>query len=270
MPENFNPRKKPFKKPQSRNKEGGEEQRQNFAFGIHAVESLITNESSRVHKVIFKLDSQNKKLFELQKLAKKNKIATQQLPEKKLDNFTSHHQGVIALCHERALDDWTLVKNHLLEKESALLVFICGIEDPRNLGAALRSSLALNVDAVLLPGKGNCGLTPLVGKTSCGALEKIALCRPSNLEGELDFLCENGFELVGLDAKAEKFLHQTSLPAKTIIAVGGENRGIPPFVAKRCNHLCRIPMNGEAHSYNTSVALSLALYEAARQRSFTL
>ena len=51
-----------------------------------------------------------------------------------------------------------------------------------------------------------------------------------------------------------------------VLAVGGEDVGLPPFIKKQCDAVLRIPMKPEAHSYNASVALSLGLYEYARLR----
>ena len=51
-----------------------------------------------------------------------------------------------------------------------------------------------------------------------------------------------------------------------VIAVGGEDVGLPPFIKKQCDAVLRIPMKPEAHSYNASVARSLGLYEYARLR----
>lgn len=51
-----------------------------------------------------------------------------------------------------------------------------------------------------------------------------------------------------------------------MVAVGGEDRGLPAFIRKQCSAILRIPMLADAHSYNASVALSLGLYEVARLR----
>lgn len=246
------------------------EERQTFVCGVNAVEALLEREASRVHRVVFKKDSGNPRLYELQKKAKKNGIHTQQLQGKFLDKFNPKHQGVVAFCHEKPLDDWTEMKRDLVDKAKAnvpvIIVIASNIEDPRNLGAAIRSSLGLGVDCLLIPARGACGITPLTAKTSAGALEKLPICRPDNLEKEVGILKQIGFSIIGLDGDTEKEIHTTELPKQMVLVVGGENAGIPPYLAKQCDHILRIPMNKAAHSFNTSVALSLALYEAQRQR----
>ena len=51
------------------------------------------------------------------------------------------------------------------------------------------------------------------------------------------------------------------------IVVGGENRGISRLVRERCDVLAAIPLRGKLASLNASVAASIALYEAVRQRA---
>jgi 23S rRNA (guanosine2251-2'-O)-methyltransferase len=140
------------------------------------------------------------------------------------------------------------------------------IEDPRNLGACIRSSLALGVDLLLIPAKGMCGITPTVARTSAGALEKLHICRPNNLEGVIAQLKEAGYQIVGLDAATDINLAGFDFEKQIVIAVGGEDQGLPPFIRKQCDAIVRIPMMPDAHSYNASVALSLGLYEISRTR----
>ena len=135
---------------------------QNTVAGIHAVEALLKTKPQSIHRIIFQLNSDNPRLYSLQKEAKQQNIHVQQLQEKMLANMYRNHQGVIAICHERELDDWDSVRDTLInvpDTKNITIVVAANIEDPRNLGAIMRSSLALNAQALLLPGKGTCALT---------------------------------------------------------------------------------------------------------------
>ena len=238
--------------------------------GIKEVESLLTNDPMRVHRILFMHQSGNPKLYNLQKLAKRAHVHVQQVDSKILDSYARPNQGVVALINEKALLQWEDVREEFFKAkengEKKLIAVATNIEDPRNLGACIRSSLALGVDILLMPAKGMCGITPSVARTSAGALDKMRICRPNNLEAAIGELKLAGYQILGLDADTETSLAGYEFADKVVLAVGGEDVGLPPFIRKQCNDILRIPMKPEAHSYNASVALSLGLYEYARTR----
>ena len=238
--------------------------------GIKEVTEVLTKEPLKVHRVLFMHQSGNPKLYELQKLAKRAHVHVQQVDAKILDSYARPNQGVVALMNEKELLDWQDVREELFQAkdngEKKLVAVATNIEDPRNLGACIRSCLALGVDLFLIPAKGMCGITPSVARTSAGALEKMRVCRPDNLEAAIGELKMAGYQVAGLDADTETNLADFKFADQVVIAVGGEDVGLPPFVKKQCDAILRIPMMPEAHSYNASVALSLGLYEFARLR----
>jgi 23S rRNA (guanosine2251-2'-O)-methyltransferase len=238
--------------------------------GIKEVESLLTNEPLKVHRVLFMHQSGNPRLYGLQKLAKRAHVHVQQVDSKILDSYARPNQGVVALMNEKELLAWEDVREEFFNArdtgEKKLIAVATNIEDPRNLGACIRSCLALGVDILLMPAKGMCGITPSVERTSAGALKKMRLCRPDNLEGAIGELKLAGYQILGLDADTETSLAGFKFADHVVLAVGGEDVGLPPFVRKQCDAVLRIPMKPEAHSYNASVALSLGLYEYARER----
>lgn len=238
--------------------------------GIREVRELLEKEPMRVHRILFKQNSGDSRLYALQKQAKKNHVHVQQVETRILDSYARPNQGVVALCNEKSLLPWSEVEQEFLEavqnKKRKLIAVATNIEDPRNLGACIRSALGLGVDLLLLPAKGMCGITPTVAKTSAGALEKMRICRPENLEAVIAELKKVGYQVLGLDADTETNLAAFDFAEQVVLAVGGEDVGLPPFIRKQCDAVLRIPMKADAHSYNASVALSLGLYEWARKR----
>lgn len=238
--------------------------------GYHAVADLINRSPMQVHRILFMHQSGNPKLYELQKMAKRAHIHVQQVDSKILNNYVVPNHGVVALMNEKELLVWEDVREEYFnakEKgEKKLIAVATNIEDPRNLGACIRSSLALGVDLLLIPAKGMCGVTPAVARSAAGALDKLNICRPNNLEAAVGELKLAGYQILGLDADTETNLAGFEFADQAVIAVGGEDVGIPPFIRKQCDAVLRIPMMPEAHSYNASVALSLGLYEYARLR----
>ncbi len=242
--------------------------------GLHAVEALLRSSPGKINHLVLLHGGQNKRLHELQKLADEQHIRVHQLPKQKLDYwYPGAHQGILAFCNTRSFDDWPKVKAALLaakaEGYSPLIVVPAAMEDPRNLGACIRSAVGFGADAVLTHNKGGAGLTPSVAKTAAGALESIAISQVGDIEKELKSLRQEGFAIMGLEAEAEVDMHKADFGGPLILVVGGEDRGIPPHVRRCCTRWVRIPMAQGAHSFNASVALSLLLYEANRHNGFS-
>lgn len=238
--------------------------------GLREVRDLLLRDPMRIHRILIKQNSGDPKLYSLQKEAKKAKIHVQQVEARILDSYARPNFGVVALCNEKSLLKWAEVEDEFLNAkargESKLVAVATNIEDPRNLGACIRSALGLGSDLMLIPAKGMCGITPTVAKTSAGALDKMRVCRPENLEDTIARLKASGYQVLGLDAATETNLADFQFGDQVVLAVGGEDVGLPPFIRKQCDAVLRIPMQPEAHSYNASVALSLGLYEWARTR----
>ena len=56
-----------------------------------------------------------------------------------------------------------------------------GVEDPRNLGAILRTAEAAGADGVLLPERHSAGLSETVNRASAGGLEHVRVARIGNV-----------------------------------------------------------------------------------------
>jgi 23S rRNA (guanosine2251-2'-O)-methyltransferase len=148
----------------------------------------------------------------------------------------------------------------------ALLVLADGIEDPRNLGAVIRSAAAAGAGGVILPERRSAQPGPTVAKSSAGAMQKIPLARTKNVQRALEALSDAGIWSVGLEAGAPD-LWSVDLARPVCILVGGEGRGLSRLARERCDALAGIPLARGVASLNASVAASLALFEAVRQRA---
>jgi 23S rRNA (guanosine2251-2'-O)-methyltransferase len=179
----------------------------------------------------------------------------------------ARHQGVVAWVgafEYAALDD-------LLASSPALVVALDGVEDPRNLGAILRSAYLLGAGGVIIPDHRAAQVTAIVSKTSAGASELLPIASVGNLVRALEELRERGLWRVAVHATEQ------AQPIDTIdgtlplcLVLGAEGAGVRPLVAKHCDFHAIIPMARTAvGSFNVSVAAALALYEIHRQRAAT-
>jgi len=231
-------------------------------------------EPRRIRGLSLQRDSGSQRLFALQRSAEAAGIHVRQLPMSQLDAWLpGDHQGVVAFCDARSLEEWGEVREKMLASRRsanpAIAVVPAALEDPRNLGACVRAAVGLGAMAMLLPGKGSTGLTPVASKAAAGTENAIAICRVPDIEKELRGMSASGFGIYGLDAEGDIEPHAVDLKGPVILVVGGEDRGIPPHIARTLTCRLRLPMSQECHSYNASVALALLLYETARQRGFS-
>lgn len=202
------------------------------------------------------------------KLAKARGLVVQQVDRRKIDALakSSYHQGVLALASPYEYVEIEEILRRAKDKgKDPFIVILDGIEDPRNLGAILRSAEAGGVDGVVIPKRRSVGLTAVVAKASAGAIEYVPVARVTNLSSTLDYLKKKGVWVAGLKM-GERGFWQSDLTSSLALVIGGEGRGISKKILKRCDFLVGIPMQGKIPSLNASVAASLLIFEVARQR----
>ena len=111
------------------------------------------------------------------------------------------HQGVLAVVAAReyaTLDD--ILKIPSQKKQSPLFLVLDGVEDPRNLGAILRTAEVAGVHGVILPERRAAGLTETAAKTAAGAVEYVPVVKVVNIVNTLEELKKCGVWIAGADA----------------------------------------------------------------------
>ena len=203
-------------------------------------------------------------------LAESAGIPVEAVPRETLDgaSLTGRHQGVIALVPDpRYVEVADLIARAETSHSPVLIAVLDGIEDPHNLGAIVRTVDAAGGHGVVIRSRRAASITPGAVRASAGALEHVPVARVSNLPRALASLKQAGVWIVGLDQDGETPHTSVDFKLPTAIVVGGESRGISRLVREGCDVLASIPLRGELASLNASVAASIALYEAVRQRA---
>ena len=168
----------------------------------------------------------------------------------------------IALQKHRTLDELALL---VRQKKNPLILVAEGIEKPGNLGTLLRSCDACGVDALILSDKTTDVFNPNVVRSSVGTLFSIPIIEA---EGQhiIDFLKENQIQMAA--ATPEGAIPYTDYNFKRGVAVviGTEHAGLSLLWKQAADACLAIPMHGLADSLNVTVAATVILYEALRQR----
>ncbi len=206
---------------------------------------------------------------ELVELAKERGVPYVFCPREKLDALSRglRHQGVAA---EAAPVDYVSVEDILARAEekgeAPFLLLLDELEDPHNLGALLRTADATGVHGVLIPKRRSVPLNGTVAKTSAGAVEYVPVARIGNVRQTIDALKEKGIWVFGADMDGAQEYDEADFTGPMLLVVGNEGHGMTRLVKEACDVVVRLPMAGKLQSLNASVAGSILLYEAFRQR----
>lgn len=213
---------------------------------------------------VFQRIDADDRITEIVSLAVEQELTIREVPKTFLDNLAggSPHQGVAL---EVPPYDY-LEPADLLEAPSPVRIMILdGIQDPRNLGAILRSAAAFGATGVVIPERRAAGVTVAAWKVSAGAAARIPVARATNLVRTMQDYKKAGLFAIGLDAGGEVDLADSALlDGPLMIVVGAEGEGLSRLVRETCDQIVSIPIAATTESLNASVAASIALYEAAK------
>ncbi len=202
--------------------------------------------------------------------ARARRIPVQAVDPRRLDALGrgAPHQGVAALAAVQplvALDD--LLRRARERGEVPFLVLLDGVEDPRNLGAVIRTAEAAGAHGVVVPRRRAAGLSPAVARAAAGATAHLPVAGVSNLVGAIERLKAEGVWVIGADPAASERYDEVPLAPPIALVLGSEGRGLHRLVRERCDRVVRIPLHGSVASLNVSVAAALLLYEVVRHRN---
>ncbi len=197
-------------------------------------------------------------------------VAVQRLDRRALARLadSERHQGVVA-----EVDDfltWALepVLADAVGRGGVLLA-LDQIQDPQNLGSLIRSAEAFGVDGLILPRHRSAGVTPLIERSSAGAIEHLRVVEVTNLTRALQRMKRDGVWVVGLDPNGPDRFERIDLRGPLCVVVGAEGSGISRLVLEECDYRIRLPTVGRVASLNAAVAGSIALWEIFQRRQGT-
>jgi 23S rRNA (guanosine2251-2'-O)-methyltransferase len=207
-------------------------------------------------------------IADILQLAGELNVAIRQVDSAEIDGLAhgSSHGGVIAICSAkpRTTIDQLL---HLIEtlKEPPLLLLIEGVDDSRNLGFVLRTADAMGVHAVLIKKHLWDFDTVEVARPASGAYERLPLVQIDDVE-PMRQLQRHGLRLVGCLANARSTIYDCDMTQGTIVAIGGEKRGLSGAVRDICDQFVTVPSKPEPSSLSLSHSSAIVMAEAMRQR----
>lgn len=248
-------------------------ERANQLYGVLPVLEALRARGRRIERIALAEGAHEARLHELFELARAQGVPVRRVPRIELQRLAPHvnHQGVVAVVAAAAYRDAAELLELLAMRAQTdappLVVVLDGVEDPRNLGAILRTCECVGAHAVFVPERRAVGLTETVAKAAAGALEYVPVARATNITRLVEDLKERGIWTVGTTADAPLKYTDWDWTRPAALLLGSEGAGLRRLVREHCDALVRIPLLGHIESLNVSVAAGVVLYEALRQRT---
>jgi 23S rRNA (guanosine2251-2'-O)-methyltransferase len=202
-------------------------------------------------------------------LAEQAKVPVVHVDRRGLDRFGNFaHQGVVLEASEypySSLEE--IMSASESQDEAPLFLLLDLLKDPHNVGSLLRTAEAVGVQGVVIQQRRAVDITPAVVHTSVGAVEHLRVAQVTNLVRAMEWLKDQRVWVAGLEAvRGAQSYDEADLSGALALVVGSEGKGMRRLVRERCDFLVDLPMHGQVTSLNASVAGSVVLYEALRQR----
>lgn len=176
---------------------------------------------------------------------------------------TPSPQGVAALVE--------LIPHDLdaaLRRRDALVLIACGLQDPGNLGAMMRSAQALGGTALVTLKETVSPFNPKATRSSAGSVFHLPIFPGLDATHLFVRLGAAGIQIVAADRESADAISEADLKGPVAFLIGKEASGLPEEIAERAHLKLSIPIRPSMDSVNAATAASIFLYEAARQREF--
>jgi RNA methyltransferase, TrmH family len=189
-------------------------------------------------------------------------VETVLLPNEVFDSAvaTETPQGVAALAKVRnfSLED-------VLRPDPPLVLVLSGIQDPGNLGTMLRSAEAFAASGVLLSEGTVSQFNAKAVRASAGSVFRVPVLKIKSQEA-IPRLRGAGLCLLATSSHGGISADQANLAHSLAFFIGNEGSGLKRELMLHMDETVFVPHPGQVESLNATVAASILLYEAARQR----
>jgi len=156
---------------------------------------------------------------------------------------------IIGVCYKK--DD---------NKIGSRVVILDNIQDPGNLGTIIRSSVAFNVDTLIISKDSVDLYNSKVIRATQGMIFNLNIII-TDILNEIKALKNKGYTILGTDVKGGISINSLEKNDKICIIMGNEGNGIKPEIRSLCDKFIYINMNKKCESLNVGVATSIILYE---------
>ncbi|MBK6664361.1 MAG: 23S rRNA (guanosine(2251)-2'-O)-methyltransferase RlmB [Thermoflexaceae bacterium] len=234
-----------------------------IAFGINACALALS--SGYAKSVLYLRDTRNERVLQLVDLAIDAGLRAEAVEEFRLDQLTGEgvHQGILVRIGNVEPVD---LRQAAAGDGPALVLLLDSITDPQNVGAILRTAVAVGVAAVVLPRRRGALLTPGVHRASAGLSFLAPVAAPQNLNQAVATLKDAGFWVVAAaTGEGSVAATESDWPRKTALVLGSEGEGVAQLLLRESDFRVALPMDARVESLNVGVACGALSYLWRRQ-----
>ena len=244
--------------------------------GIISVRAAVEAKSRKINSVfvdIEKYKKRDRKITSFISFLKANGIKPEFCDRGVIDAFVSSsgkdagstHGGVAASVGERIYTPYCEILDKTVS-ENGFCVYLDGVEDPFNLGYAMRALYAAGASGIILPGKERSGSSGVLARSSAGASEFIPTARFAGSDDIterkklISEISKRGIKLCCAAVSSESvplFSYDGGFPM--ILFIGGEKRGISPEYVENSDFLIHIPYTSDKIRYSLPTATVAAV-----------
>ncbi len=237
-----------------------------------AIKTLYVDEKQRKHYQDL-IDNAYEKQIPIRFITNKNENSTSKRSKSKHHNNKkpqapiSLHQGLAALCEipqQRSLQD---LKTKAKSYQHILI--LDHLQDAFNMGAIIRSAVALGIEALIYPNKRSCPITAGVIQASAGASHLIDHYQVANLAQSIKTLKNLGVWIYGTAIHQSKSLSECRFNKPLALVFGNEAKGLSSQLQNLCDECVTIEQNTKIDSLNVSAAAAIMIYSATHQTTYS-
>lgn len=230
-----------------------------LVFGIHPIVELLRAKRRRLLS-IYTTKPTPRGWQQIEALLPNRGVPIHYVPREKLHEIagTTDHQGVIAWAQP-----FQIRKVPFDAKRSPFIVMLDSIQDPRNLGAIIRTAYCTGAQGIVLVKKNAAPLNATALKASAGLAEHLEVYVAASTNEAILTLTNAGYMLAiatfgGTDARTATF------KSPCCLVVGSEGAGVTKGIEKH-GLAVTLPQRANDISYNASVAAGILMFLISNQ-----
>lgn len=229
-------------------------------FGIHPIVELLKAKKRKLIS-LYTTKPTPKGFDIIEKLMPKYPLSIQYVSRDVLHRMadSTDHQGVVAWA--QAFPFRTKSFSPAMHKN---LILLDGIQDPRNVGAILRSVYCTGMDGVIVCKKNSAGLTATALKSSAGLAEHLEIYQAASAQSAIQELKNAGYHIYVTTFDGENAA-KTVYKDPLCIVIGSEGEGVSKQLMSQGTKIT-LPQKTSDISYNASVATGILLFIIGHQK----